>query len=84
MTPPKTAPETPETAPEATADDVTTSEEAKFWDKLGDVLDEKIKSGVTSVVEEKLASLTTATGRNPGSKNSLPGVLADLLFGKQK
>jgi hypothetical protein len=69
------------TEPQADPPDSNTGEgdkEAAFWKRLDERIDEGIERGVKKFVRP-------GNSRNGGQgSTSLPGVLADLIFGKSK
>ena len=62
----------------------TDEHEKAFWDKLGTTIEQR----VDAVVEKRLKGLRPAgdsTGNQRGKgRTTLPGILADLVFGPEK
>jgi hypothetical protein len=65
----------PTTNPESNSDD----SEKKFWDEF----DKRVKGHLNQFFEDKKAELTRpSAGRN--GRTSLPGALANIMFGPEK
>jgi hypothetical protein len=58
----------------------TTSTEDGFWKKLSDTIDERIDAGIDRGLKKYRP---TGSQRTEG-RTTIPGVIADIVFGKQK
>lgn len=79
--------EPPSQNPEAGTQDPAPAEdqgnEKAFWDRLGQV----IETRVDAVVEKRLKGMrdnSTGTSRTGAKRATLPGMIADLVFGPEK
>ena len=71
---------TEKTDPEKTEAPEPDAEET-FWSKF----DEKLKAGVSGVVDEKLQAIRqNASASRNGGRKTLPSIIADFVFGPDK
>lgn len=52
--------------------------EKAFWSKLGKLIDDRVDAGIGRAIEKYRV---TGSSRN-GGRTTLPGIMADLMFGK--